>query len=56
MTLAEFYRQKAKEEIDLAKYYERIPEDTQKAAGAREARANAAFYLKMAEEAEKKGQ
>ena len=52
MTLAEFYRQKAKEEIELAKYYERVPEDQQKAAGAREARANAANYLRLAAEAE----
>ena len=51
-TMAEFWRQKEAEALALAKYYERVPEDKQKAAGARQARADAAFYRKLAEEEE----
>lgn len=50
--MAEFWRQKEAEALALAKYYERVPEDKQKAAGARQARADAAFYRKLAEEEE----
>ncbi len=55
MTLAEFYRQQEAEEIALAEKYERVPEDQQKAAGAREARRVAEYYRKLAERAELEG-
>lgn len=47
----EYWMRRYNEEIDLAKRYERCPEDMQKAQGAREARANAEYYYKCAEEA-----
>lgn len=55
MTLAEFYRQQEAEEIALAEKYERVPEDQQKAAGAREARRVAEYYRRLAEQAELEG-
>ena len=51
-TLAAMFREKAEEQLALARRYERCPEDQQKAAGAVEARKAAAFYLKQAEAAE----
>lgn len=50
--MIEIWKHLEAEEIALAKYYERVPEDKQKAAGAREARQKAAFYRKLIEEAE----
>ena len=52
LELAEFFRRKEKEAIELARYYERVPEDQQKAAGARDARKAAEFYKKLAEKEE----
>ena len=56
MSLAEYYRQQEAEEIALAEKYERVPEDLQKAAGAREARRAAEYYRKLAEKAERRGE
>ena len=52
MSMAEFFRMKEKEAVELAKRYERCPEDQQKAAGAKEAREAAEFYRKLAEKEE----
>ncbi len=49
MSEYEFWKSKEREAIALARYYERVPEDQQKAAGAREARKQAEFCRKMAE-------
>lgn len=54
MNMAEFFKAKEQECIELAKRYERCPEDRQKAEGARQARKEADFYHKMAEQEAKK--
>ena len=48
--MREYYLSRAKEWLDLAKQYERCPEDQQKAAGAKEARENAEYYIRLAEQ------
>lgn len=50
MKMSEYYSEQAREWETLARRYERIPEDTQKAAGAREARERVAYYTAMAAE------
>lgn len=54
MSIAEYYRLKEQEMIQLAQRYERCPEDEQKAEGARQARKDAAFFRRMAEKEEGK--
>ena len=49
--MIELYRQKMEEALELARRYERCPEDKQKAAGAKEAREEAEFYRNLMEEA-----
>lgn len=52
MKTSEYYRQREAEWLDLARYYGRVPEDAQKASGAKEAREQAAYYRAQAEAAE----
>jgi len=52
MSMKEYWIRKEAEELALARYYERVPEDQQKAAGAREARKAAEFAQRMAEKCE----
>ena len=48
--MATFCRRKIEEALDLARYYERVPEDLQKAAGARQARKDAEYWQRRLEE------
>jgi len=52
MKMSEYYRQREAEALKEARYYERVPEDLQKAEGAKQMRKWAAQYRKMAEDAE----
>ena len=52
MKMSEYYREREAEALREARYYERVPEDLQKAEGAKQMRQWAAQYRKMAEEAE----
>ena len=49
LSIKNLYLQREAEYMELARRYERCPEDQQKAAGAAEAREQAAYYHDMAE-------
>lgn len=50
MKMSEYYRGRMEEELELARRYERCPEDQQKAAGAKDARRAAEYYRNLMEQ------
>ena len=51
MEMSTYYKQQMEEALELARKYERCPEDEQKAAGAADARRTAEYYRNLMEEA-----